>query len=95
MAHARRMSTEGKTSSDSLEKSFLDQAKEIGYRGRRIKAMVLVGEEDAWDALHAWLRQADARDALLDPALNLAGVGRVRDTGRAGSWFWCVLLGGP
>lgn len=95
MVHARKMATDGKTSAEPQGKPFLDQAKELGYRGGRVQTMVLVNEGDAWDAVHAWLRQADARAALLDPALNVAGVGRVREPGPAGRWFWCVLLGGP
>ncbi len=98
MQHARAMLREDFLDSQPRGKAFLDLSKEAGYAGSRVAVFVVGEEEDPFQAVRAWLRDADARDALLSPGNQALGVGFLEDLADSGTVrakrYWVVVLGG-
>jgi uncharacterized protein YkwD/murein DD-endopeptidase MepM/ murein hydrolase activator NlpD len=77
----------------------LTAAKALGFKGSQAISLVAGEEEDGWKAVHLWLRDARARDAMLSPTMSTLGVGFVelaKDEGnvRVGK-YWTIVLGAP
>jgi len=77
----------------------ITKARAVGFKGGQAVCLIAGEDEDGWKAVHRWLRDAKARDAMLSPAFSTIGVGFVElanDEGnvRVGR-YWTIILGAP
>lgn len=91
--HARDMSVQNRPwlfGSDGS--SPLERAQRAGFGGRLIGEMISESYETELETLAAWMRDADTRAIILDPAARRIGFAWYQEP--AGKLWWTLTIGG-
>lgn len=73
--------------------SPLDRARLVGFTGQILGENISETYEAELETLAAWMRQADTRNVVLDPAANVIGFAWYQE--EAGKLWWTLVTGGP
>jgi uncharacterized protein YkwD len=90
--HSQFMAKEGKVVQNQGDKSITERARDLGFKGSAA-ALMSKGPPTPASVFRSWLANERAREAILNPDYQEAGIGIA--AGANGTPYWTVVFGTP